>query len=210
MCGDLELSQVKLKDIEKRTYMSYHQDGLIDIFIGIYILAFASGILLNTFLELNTWFIFPAILPALLVPVWISAKKQITVPRIGYVKFKAAGANKMTAIFVGTMVAGVAMFFIFAFASTQSWALALRETIVANGMLFIGAGALLVTSLFGFTIGLKRLYGYGLLAMIFFAAAHFIAFPFEAILVIVGATIICCGFVLLYRFTKKYPLSQGG
>lgn len=207
--GDLELKQVNLKDVEKRTYMSYHQDGIIDIFIGIYVLAFAAGILLNTIFEFNLWFIFPGILPALLIPVWISLKKQITVPRIGYVKFKAAGANKITAMFVGLMVAGLGMFFVFAMVSPQGWTLTLRELIITNGMLFIGAGVLLVTSLFGFILGLSRLYGYGLLAMVLFAAAHFIVLPFEGIMVALGATILGCGFVLLWRFTQKYPLTPG-
>ena len=203
------MNPVNLKNIEKRTYMSYHQDGLIDIFIGVYVLAFASGIIANTVLELGTWFILPGILPALLVPVWISVKKQVTFPRIGYVKLKASGANKMTALFVGTLVAGVGMFFVFAMASTQSWALSIREVITANSMFFIGAGVLLTACLFGFTLGLKRLCGYGFLAMALFGAAHFIALPLEYILVALGVTIICYGFALLWKFIKKYPKNLG-
>jgi hypothetical protein len=68
--------------------MSYHQDGLIDIFVGIYVLLFGSGILLLTVTDFSTWFVVPAIFPAIMIPVWISAKKRITMPRIGYVNFK--------------------------------------------------------------------------------------------------------------------------
>ena len=125
------MNDINLKEIEKRTYISYHQDGLIDIFIGIYILLFATAILANNVLDLSTWFVIPAIFPALMVPIWIGLKKRITVPRIGFVKFKKAGAtNKLTVIFVGTLVAGVLVFFLFAFASTQSWALSLRNMMI--------------------------------------------------------------------------------
>ena len=77
------MKEPNLKEVEKRTYISYHQDGLIDLVIGVYILLFAVGILLNTILELSTWFIIPAIFPALIIPIWISIKKRVTVPRIG-------------------------------------------------------------------------------------------------------------------------------
>ena len=203
------MNNVNLKEIEKRTFVSYHQDGLIDIFIGTYILLFAAAILVNDILDLSTWFIIPAIFPALMVPIWIALKKRITIPRIGYVKFKATGANKLTIIFIGTLVMGVFTFFLFAFASTQSWALELRTIITQNGMLFIGLGAFIISSLFGYTIGLKRLYGYGLLALALFGLLQFIVFPFEYILLAIGLTIITCGVSLLTRFVKKYPISSG-
>ena len=34
--------QNTLRDIEKKTYISYHQDGLIDIIIGLYALSAAT------------------------------------------------------------------------------------------------------------------------------------------------------------------------
>ena len=123
------MNKPNLKEVEKRTYITYHQDGLIDLFIGFYILLFATGILFNTILELNTWFVIPAIFPALIIPIWISIKKRVTVPRIGYVKFKTGGTNKLTAVFLALIVAGLGTFFLFGLASTQSWALTLRNMI---------------------------------------------------------------------------------
>lgn len=203
------MKEPNLKDIEKRTYSSYHQDGLIDIFLGTYILVFATAILVNNILDLSTWFIFPTILPALLIPIWITLKKQITVPRIGYVKFKATGANKVTAVFIGTIVAGVFTFFLFSFASTQTWALELRNILIQNGVLFIGLGTFIISSLFGYTIGLKRLYGYGVLALILFGLLYFITFPFEYVLFVIGLIIFIYGAILLSRFMKKYPIHFG-
>ena len=203
------MNDINLKDVEQRTYKSYHQDGLIDIFVGIYILLFATGIILNTTLDFSTWFIIPAIFPALMVPIWVSIKRRITTPRIGYVKFKTTSTNKITAIFIGTLVTGIGAFFLFTFASTQSWALELRNIIIQNGILFTGLGAFIISSLFAYTIGLKRLYAYGLLALALLSAIQFIAFPFEYILLAIGLIITICGVALLRKFVQKYPITPG-
>lgn len=203
------MNQVNLKEVERRTYITYHQDGLIDIFIGIYVLLFAVAILVNNILDLSTWFVIPAIFPALMVPLWISIKKRVTVPRIGYVKFKAGGANRMTALFLGLMVAGIGMFFVFGFSSTQNWALTLRAVIVSNSMVFIGIGGFIVASLFGYTVGLRRLYAYGLLTLVLFTTLNFVAFPFEYVLLAIGLAIIVWGLILLMQFIRKYPITNG-
>jgi hypothetical protein len=202
--------KMSLREVEKRTYMSYHQDGLIDIFIGVYVLLFALGILLNTVTDFSTWFVIPAIFPAIMVLVWISAKKRITMPRIGYVKLGSRGANKLMAIFIGLMVAGLGAFMVFTFASrSQAWALTLRNLIIPNSMIIIGISAAAISSLFAYTMGLKRLYAYGLLTIALFFAGHFITIPFEYFLLTIGLVIIINGFVLLIQFIRKYPLPQG-
>lgn len=204
------MKEPSLKEIEKKTYMSYHQDGLIDVFVGVYILLFGSGILLNSVIDFSTWFVIPAIFPAIIVPIWISAKKQITMPRIGYVKFRSGGANKLTVIFIGLLVAGLGVFMAFTFASTtQPWASALRDLIVSYSMIIIGVGAATISSLFAYTMGLKRLYAYGLLSLVLFFTGHFITIPFEYLLLTIGLAIIINGFVLLMQFIRKYPLTQG-
>ena len=207
--GDEMNTKTSLREVEKRTYMAYHQDGLLDIFVGVYVLLFGSGISLMTVTEFSTWFVIPAIFPALMVPIWISAKKQITMPRIGYVKFGSRGANKLMAVFIGLMVAGLGAFMVFSFSSSQAWASTLRNLIISNGMIIIGISAAAMSSLFGYTMGLNRLHAYGILTLVLFLAGHFIAIPFGYILLAVGLVIIINGFVLLTQFIRKYPLPQG-
>jgi len=204
------MKKKSLREVEKRTYMSYHQDGLIDIFIGVYVLLFALGILLNTVTDFSTWFVIPAIFPAIMGPVWISAKKRITMPRIGYVKFGSRGANKLMAIFIGLMVAGLGAFMVFTFASrSQTWALTLRNLIIPNSMIIIGISAAAISSLFAYTMGLKRLYAYGLLTLALVLPGHFITIPFEYSLLTIGLVILVNGFVLLIQFIRKHPVPQG-
>ena len=201
--------RMSLKEVEKRTYMSYHQDGLLDIFVGVNVLLFALGILLMTVTDFSTWFVIPAIFPAIMIPIWISAKKRITMPRIGYVKFGSRGANKLMAVLVGLMVFGLGTFMVFSFSSSQGWALSLRNLIISNGMIIIGVAAASISSLFAYTMGLKRLYAYGLLTLVLFFTGHFIIIPLEYFLVTIGLAVLITGFVLLMRFIRKYPLPQG-
>jgi hypothetical protein len=108
------------------------------------------------------------------------------------------------------MVAGLGVFMVFTFASrTQTWASMLRDLLISNGMIIIGIVAATISSLFAYTMGLNRLYAYGLLTLVLFFAGHFITIPFEYILVTIGLAVIINGFVLLMRFMRKYPLTQG-
>lgn len=203
--------KTSLREVEKKTYMSYHQDGLIDIFVGVYVLLFASGILLMTVTDFSTWFAIPAIVPAIMVPIWISAKKRITMPRIGYVKLGSRGANKLMAIFLGLTVAGLGVFMVFGLGAFmgQGWALTLKNLIIPNSMIIIGISAAAISSLFAYTMGLKRLYAYGLLTLALVLQGYFITIPFEYFLLAIGLVIIVNGCVLLIQFIQKHPLPQG-
>jgi hypothetical protein len=195
-----------LKEIERRAYMTYHQDGLLDIFAGLYILGFGIGVLMDTLWEFSFGAIMPAILIALVLPIWIAAKRKITMPRIGYVNFGTRGANKLTALFIGTMVAGLGAFFAFTMATSQAGSRQWLDFIVQNGMLIVGLGTLAVCALFGYSMGLKRLYAYGLLALTVLVIGHFVGIFFAYILVALGGTVMASGFALLFIFVRKYPV----
>jgi len=201
-------NQPDLKEIERRAYMSYHQDGLLDIFAGLFILGFGLGIFMTIVLEFS--FIIglsmPAIIVAVVLPIWIAAKRRITMPRIGYVNFGTRGANKITALFLGLMVAGLGVFFAFTFATYQGGSRQWLDLIFQNGMLIVGFGSLAVCILFGYSMGLKRLYAYGLVALIALLVGHFVGIFFAYILMALGTTVMVTGIALLIGFVRKYPL----
>jgi hypothetical protein len=58
-------------------------------------------------------------------------------------------------------------------------------------------------------MGLKRLYGYGLLTFALFASGYFLGVPFEYLLLAIGCVIIASGAALLVQFIRRYPLSKG-
>ncbi len=198
-----------LKDIERRAYMSYHQDGLLDIFAGLYVLGFGLGIYMDIIWEFGFGMIMPAILIAAVLPIWIAAKRRITMPRIGFVNFGIRGASKITAIFIGLMVVGLGVFSVFTLATFQSGLRQWLDLIFRNGMLIVGFGSLAVCVLFGYSMGLKRLYAYGLIAVIALTIGHFIGIFFAYILLALGLMVMVAGLALLIGFVRKYPLKGG-
>jgi len=200
-------NQPDLKEIERRAYMSYHQDGLLDIFAGMFILGFGLGMFMDIIWDsFPIGLSMPAILVAVVLPMWIAAKRRITMPRIGYVNFGTRGANKITALFLGLMVAGLGVFFAFTFATYQGGSRQWLDLIFQNGMLIVGFGSLAVCILFGYSMGLKRLYAYGLVALIALLVGHFVGIFFAYILMALGTTVMVTGIALLIGFVRKYPL----
>ena len=186
--------------------MSYHQDGLLDIFAGLYILGFGLGSYADIIWESGFGMIMPAILIAVVLPIWIAAKRRITMPRIGFVNFGIRGASKITAFFIGLMVVGLGVFSVFTLATFQSGLRQWLDLIFQNGMLVVGFGSLAVCLLFGYTMGLKRLYAYGLISVIALVIGHFMEVFFAYILLALGIMIMVTGFALLIGFVRKYPL----
>ena len=202
--------QNTLREIEKKTYMSYHQDGLIDIIIGLYAITFGLGIIVDLVLELNFAAIIPGMLIAIILPIWIIAKRKITMPRIGYVNIGTKGSNKLFALFLGLAVAGLGVFFLFTMITFQNGRPEWIETILFQyGMIWIGLAAAIIGSLFAYTMGLKRLHGYGLLTLALFVIGYFLNFPFQYLLLLIGIVIVSSGAVLLVRFIRRYPLPKG-
>lgn len=193
-----------LREIEKKAYMSYHQDGLLDIFVGVYVLGFGLGIWAERFFDPGFGSIMPAILVAALLPMWIQAKRKVTMPRIGFVKFGPRGTHRVHGLFIGLLMMGLAM--AFAFTLTQGGSPLWLKTILQYGMILIGIVSLAICSLFGYSMGLRRLYAYGLLTLILFVSGHLIGIFFGYILLILGATVMVDGFALLISFVRKYPL----
>jgi len=195
-----------LKEIERKAYMSYHQDGLLDIVIAVYILGFSLGIWLDMTWEFGIGLTLPAVLIAIVLPVWIAAKRKITLPRIGYVNFGIRGTNKLFAIFLGLMVAGLGAFFAFTLAVSQGGSREWLDIIFQNGLLVLGIGSLAVCLLFGYSMGLKRLYAYGVISLTVLVIGHFTGIFFAYILLALGSIVMGTGVTLLINFVKKYPL----
>ena len=202
--------QNTLREIERKAYMSYHQDGLLDMVIGLYALSFGLGIFVDKILEFSFVAIMPAIMISIVLPIWIHAKKKITMPRIGFVKFGARGSNKLFAIFLGLAVAGLGVSLALSvFMIGQNGRPVWLEILFQYGMIWIGLGAAVIGSLFAYTMGLKRLHGYGLLTLALFVSGHFLGIPFEYLLLTIGSVIIASGAALLVQFIQRYPLQKG-
>ena len=197
-----------IKDLQRKAYTSYHQDGLIDLFASLYITAFGVGILLDFLWDYSFGVLLPGFILVLTIPLLIAAKRKITIPRIGYVNFGTKGKAKLTVIFTGLTVLGIV--FLFIFAMVQTGTAPLTNIIFEYGMIIIAIAGLTVCSLFGYATGLRRMYGYGILALALFSAGYLADVFFAYIVIALGIIVSVSAVSLLVRFVKKYPIKEAG
>ena len=200
---------INLKEIEKKAWKSYFQDGLWDIFLGL--ILFSFGII--PFLEeigvpelLNYVLFF---VPAYII--FFAGKKFITVPRIGRVKFgtKRKTKNiKSTIILIFSVIFGFVVLLL-----TITNTIPMIANIHAGAILF-SVNAIIVFSLMAYFLDFNRLYLYSW----FFAASialvelsrSSVGTTYDNVIGFgsFGVIIILIGIVYLIRFIQKYPKSS--
>ena len=198
------MENIDLKEIERRAYLTYHKDGILDIYLGMGIMAVASVFFFEVFVTSGG-------IIALFPILYAASKKQYTIPRLGYVKFsqttQGRARNSVTlALLLGSMSA-VAGFF--AFYSVISTGQSFVEPLIENWRITMAVILLGVFSLFGYVSDLRRMYYYGLLSSIVFVSGLFLPIPGYMLVLAVGGIISINGITLLYRFTKEYPIQKG-
>jgi hypothetical protein len=187
------------KKLQQRTYQSYHQDGLIDIIIGLAIIGFGLNMALD-----NAAFLFMGWLP---IVFYVPLKNRLTVPRIGYVKFYASNKIVYGLVITGLLVLMVGMFVFFISGpgiisqEMQDW---LRQYYL---LLFGGITALCFIAA-GLLTKITRLYVYALLFLVIFAAGTLLEIHPAIYVILTGLLIEAVGIWLLVRFLRKYPLPE--
>ena len=193
--------KIDLKAIERRAYLSYHQDGLIDLFIGIVALMFGAYIAYD-----------PSMIAVAggtigVVPImYVAVKKLVTVPRLGYVKFASQRRNKIRNVVMFLVLAGVLG------NVAGVFALIYRPFViflVENYLIVLGVLGAAIFSLAAYLSEIKRFYAYGAINLIAFPSGYILPTAFYQTLILLGALITFSGAVLLYRFLRKYPRQIG-
>lgn len=161
--------KIDLGEIERKTWMSYYQDGLWDIFFGLMLAAAA----------LSAWFSYagvpsPTRIPSYLavtvlagVVMWVG-KRFVTIPRLGRVKFGPARKAKMTKLrIVGfTSVIIVWVLLITGLGTKNDWLQPpewwqARSEYISSAIVIMNF--LIFFSLMAYLLEFRRLYLYGVL-----------------------------------------------
>jgi len=193
------MAKISLKEIERKVYTAYHQDGLIDIFIAFTVLGFGIMMALDM-----VWL--GGIFGVTGFSLYAAAKKAFTVPRIGLVKFPQQRTKILVLIGVVLLVLGNVLGII-AFlqaegGSTPAWLLFAIE----HYMLVIGTSVAALFGMIGYTLRANRMYAYSLLTLVMFVVGYFIHYPLYYYISLLGTLILISGVVTLVRFTRKYPI----
>jgi hypothetical protein len=188
-----------LEGIERKTYISYHQDGLMDIVVGLFILAFGLEMLVETG--------FAVYMPIALIALFWLGKRKLTYPRMGFVRFspERTKMKKTVAVMKGALLlillAALAAFL--ALPGSQDY---FRQ----YAFLIFGVLGASIMSLAAFRFEYRRLYAYAALTLITFLTGRMLDLRHALYIVPLGAVVLICGLWMLIRFMRMFPISAEG
>jgi len=190
--------KVNLQKIERKAYLSYHQDGLWDIFLGVFFLG--MGILMF----FNTIYLMGGMVA--LVPVAIIIKKSFATSRLGYVKFapkrqtqEKKSRAKLTIILTFTAILGLVNFM--AFSGKAEWQIWIKNL----GIIPFGFVLSFVLGAVGLFFEMKRFVIYAGLILVVFIAGHLTNTYPPAYFILPGIIFLIVGLIMLILFLHKYP-----
>lgn len=190
------------KQLERKAFLSYHQDGLLDILISLYLIGF--GIFIATG---NVVFITIGWLPVML---FIPLKNKITVPRFGYVRFSSPRQSKYR-LLLGIVVGVLFLAFftgMFMFVGSGKMPAAAEAFLKQYDMFMLCSIMSILLIIVGAFIGLSRFYIYAGMLFLSSAVGSYLWLNPAIYLVGVGLIILLNGLLMLVRFIRKYPLAQ--
>jgi hypothetical protein len=185
----------ELKTIQRKVYMSFFEDGIWDIFLGLFILGWGLTILTDTSYLPGALFV------CLYFTVW-GIKKWLTYPRIGYVRFSVSSRRRITTRFA---ILGAAMLLLVLLAAVL-WGTGTRPQWLADYFPLIFNGMLAAVACFvAYWARVNRFYLYA--ALIFLGAVlhQWAGIEWEFGFIGAGGIIILIGLGFLIRFLRKYP-----
>jgi len=193
--------EIDLKEIEQKTFRDCHQDGLLELVMGICMVTMSTRLI-------SPFLVFMLALPVLLFgPVLVAMRKRFTYPRIGYVKLIPDKPKEVLAvIFLITLIVIVVMAVAFLlFGDVRDFNLWLKWIPVWGGVVLAG-----MFSSFGSKSGCARYYVFALWSLI--SGFVLSILNFEAVetgtllyFLVMGCLLIPWGLVTFIRFLRKSP-----
>jgi len=175
------------KQLRKQYARTFHNDGLLDIFVGWAIVS--AGIYLLTSLAI---FAFAGWMPILLIA---PLKKRFVIPRFGYAKFSKPAAIPRPiligaggVILIGSLLVSVL--------GSQGF----RVPLIV--------GLLGLSLLFALDKGFNRVTVYAIFIPLFFIFGFSLNILTPAIVILVGGVLMGLGIYLFVNFLQKYPLEH--
>jgi len=207
------MDPIDLRELERKAYFSYNEDGLIDILIGSILFILGAYIISDANIPFTYLFI-------LLGPMaWAGLKKKFTIPRVGYVKFGAGPRGSQRRILLSLLVVFQVLLVLATAASNRAqgdrpvWLVMLDE----YGVLIVGSCIVsVVLYLVGYYNEAKRFNIYTVVSVLLFTAAHnFLGSDLDIwqkmayAEVPLGILMILYGLWTLRDFIEKYPIYNG-
>lgn len=201
-------NKLDLKQLERRAWTSFFEDGLLDIFMGLVLLgAGIPAMLPEIFTSELSQNAAAAVLMVLgFLPYW-AGKRFITVPRAGRAQFSKARRSRQTRvamIYAISVVVGVVVFLMIMLglsSSPPAWV----QRLGVDGFLALGIGGwmFLILGLSSYFMGYTR--GYVIAALYALAFGGTVLVHDPVMFVLAGLLAVLMGLVVFVRFLRRHP-----
>ncbi len=205
---------IDLKEIEKKTWRSTLEDGILDIYFGILVLSIGIGITLGDLLPEPFDSLLPIILMIIGFIIFLLGKKFITQPRLGLVKFGFRQKSRKLKTVIVLSINSVILLIIYIIRLVNP-DLRIIFPVYLEG-LFTGLLFITVPLFFAaYFLQYPRLYFIAILVGLSFFLSDLLSLiipePFDALTAfgITSFVIIFIGMISLIKFIRKYPLPKG-
>ena len=186
-----------IERLNRKTFLAYHRDGIIDILVGVTLVGFGLWLLFdNVLFTYFSWLSFGF---------YSYLKKMITIPRFGYVRFEED--KKQRLLFFGFAVILLVLLLVarFYLLETERSNLLISSFLRKNHVYVMSSiGAILLIA-FGSWRGVYRFAGYGLLLLMMLIIFFLKGIPGRTALFIMGGLISGIGSILLLTLIQKNP-----
>jgi len=203
--------KINLKEIEKKTYRFTFQDGIYDIMFGVLLVSFALAPIIREIIGLG-YILFLAI-PAPLI--FTLAKKYITTPRIGIVKFGLKRQATYKKLVIISIILVSITFVLLIMTITNIFPGTFGSMLDGYAVpLVIGISTIIGMGVFAYIKDFPHLWVYGLIIGLGIIVAEIlyktVGSPLDSIITfgIPGILVLFYGVVVLFRFLRKYPLPK--
>jgi hypothetical protein len=188
----------------RKAYMAYHNDGVLDVFLGWCV--FLAGLLMFTKI-----FWMAGVYVAIVTPLFLSFKESVTVPRLGDDELDQASNRDKGAAYPLMLFGGFGLMALTGLVVFILLVVTKRADVAADTVLIIAGGiaALTVLAVFavmGYVYNVPRWYAYGVLTVILALLAWATGLALPWVIMAIGSVIALTGSVYLFRFLRSHPL----
>ena len=182
-----------LKQIQRKIYLSFFQDGLWDMLLGFFLLGWGIGILTEMTALIGGWVV------VAYSGVW-GLKRWLTYPRAGVAVVPQAQKTTARLLIAGivALLLGIMAFVLVSAGSTPDW--------LGKFFIFIfGAIIAAVVCMIGYWWNISRWYIYAALTLAGAASHQWLDVPLEYGFIAPGVIIMLSGLIILLKFLRRYP-----
>jgi hypothetical protein len=191
---------------QQRRHLSYHEDGLLDLLVGLAVLLSGLYMLVAGDIPLGGLWV------VLWLPLWLSARKSIAArhsPDVEVSQERYAAIMKAGVFVVVSLVllvfAGLALLWGQSTGRVGEWFLAWLQVYLT---MLLGLFLALVMAVASWLSGVARLFVYALLTAVVFVSGYILNVSAALPIALVGGFVMLWGLVLFARFVRSHPVQS--